>query len=190
MSLPVTGQDPWDADLNAYLSGHDDRISVVEANYNTLANQIATLQTNYTALAGRVTTLETNYDTLDARISALEAQQQIPSLIFNYSNSTATPPATGEIRSNGVLGQASTFLYLNNISAGGVNISAIMAKIDATYKVYVQDTTDAATRQWYDITALPVNNTTWWQIPVTWLSGVTSAANKARPLQVVFTNQV
>jgi hypothetical protein len=127
---------------------------------------------------------------LEARIASLEAAQPLPSMIYNYANSTTPPPATGEIRSNGPLGQASTLLYLHKTSAGGLDSTVVLSKVDATYKMYVQDTTDSSTRQWYSITAAVVDQGTWWQIPVVWLSGVTTAANKARPVTVLFTNQV
>ena len=108
--------------------------------------------------------------------------------IWNYDNATAmADPGSGDLRSNNSAWLSATQLAVSKTSANGYDRSDILAALTTGDEVMVSDGTNAANWVRYTLSAPPINNTTWWLLPVSSVSAAGVSPPKNTNLMVTFT---
>jgi hypothetical protein len=114
----------------------------------------------------------TNYDT--GWITPVTSSQAI----WNYKNVvTMADPAATNIRVNNALFGSATAMAISVTSMNNVDRTNLLLSIQVGDIIEVQDQTSAANWARYNVSGAPVNNTTWFQIPVAFVTG--SGSNPA-----------
>lgn len=91
---------------------------------------------------------------------------------WTFINTTAPPPATGQIRLNSGQQSSATAMYVSRTSALGVDAAGMLADLKTGHVIRLQTRDDATRWQIYAISADPINQGgTYTEIPVTWQSG-------------------
>lgn len=100
--------------------------------------------------------------------------------LADTSATTATPGA-GDLRWNNATQTSATELYLDSVTAGGVNLATLLKLLVKRGKLLLQDAADTANFQVWTITATPTVDSENWTIPVALSSsggdGATGFAN-------------
>jgi hypothetical protein len=103
----------------------------------------------------------TDYDT--GWVTLITSSQSI----WNYKNiPTMADPGNGNIRFNNALFGSATVMAISVTSQQGVDRTNLLKSLQIGDVIEVQDQTNAANWIRYNISAAPVNNTTWFQIPI------------------------
>lgn len=91
---------------------------------------------------------------------------------FKFSTTTtAADPGNGSFRFNNASAPSVTDIYLSDTTNGGLDISRIISKLQSgSYQLYVQQKDDAATAVLFEVAGTPVDNTTWVDIPVSYIT--------------------
>jgi hypothetical protein len=86
---------------------------------------------------------------------------------WNYSTSTGDAfPGNGSFRLNNADRSLATFIYMADLSANGVDMSAILSKVGAGDTFYIQQADDANAAVLYTLSGPAVDATTYWKVPV------------------------
>ena len=93
---------------------------------------------------------------------------------FDWSSTTTAPPATNGIRYNNAAAASVTNIYVSDLAKDGTDVSARLLLGVAGDRLYIQNRTNAAKYQIYNISGAPTDNTTYVTIPVTYASGGTA----------------
>jgi hypothetical protein len=166
------------SEVTDFAEAVDDRVgsllvagSNITLDYNDAAN---TLTVASTASGGVEEAL--NDGNIYARQN--EAWTEIPGIgglsPTEYNLNTAAyvpPPNTNNMRLNNANQTLATVMYLHHTNAQNVDISNALRLLEAGNKLLLQDKTNAAKYQMYEISAAITDFTTYTQVPVTWLSG-------------------
>ncbi|MET0786105.1 MAG: hypothetical protein ABWY25_05315 [Paenisporosarcina sp.] len=97
------------------------------------------------------------------------------SAFWQYSNTAGTPPSNGQMRTNG---PPITELYVNEIDTDGYNRSVGLATISTGSTILVRAAN--STSMDLDIIGPPVDNGTWWTIPVSVLTGTVTKGSRTQ----------
>jgi hypothetical protein len=84
------------------------------------------------------------------------------------TGSTAATPAAGELRWNNATQTSATNLYLDGVTAGGIDMAALLLLVASGDKILIQS--GVANYQIWQLTAAPSVDTGNWTLPVTLLS--------------------
>ena len=145
-------------------------------NFNQLAGTAATTQGGLPVGGTTGQTLQknsaTNYDT------GWITQTTTSESIWNYKNVvTMADPATGNVRVNNAAFGSVTQMAISKNDGNGTDRTPLLASLQIGDIIEVQDQTTAANWARYNISAAVVNNTTWFQIPIAFVTG--SGSNPA-----------
>jgi hypothetical protein len=92
--------------------------------------------------------------------------------IWNYKNVvTMADPATGNVRFNNLTFGSATACAISKNDGNGTDRTPLLASLQVGDIIEVQDQTNAANWARYNINAAVVNNTTWFQIPIAFVTG-------------------
>jgi len=92
--------------------------------------------------------------------------------IWNYSNNTAmADPGSGKFRANNTTPSTTTALALSKFGTQGTDLTYLLANIQVGDILSIQDRSNSANYVRHKVTALPTNNTSWFQIPVSMIVG-------------------
>jgi len=125
-------------------------------------------------------TVENGYSYPLASKGVFEITSSLVSPVLPTSSYTAgqsTIPLTGKIGfiNTGVFtGPAAdtvTNLYINDIDASAVNISGTLEDLNSTQIITLENTTAGTGPFVYNITGTPIDNGTYFTVPVSWISG-------------------
>lgn len=100
---------------------------------------------------------------------------------FNaISTDTTTAPVSGRFKTNTGIYRTAAQLAIHGTTIQGIDRSATLRTLQIGDTIQCQDSTNAAAWCRYTVAAVPVNNTTWFQINVTYLTdgGVASGDNQ------------
>ena len=91
---------------------------------------------------------------------------------FTYKNViTSGDPGKGNFRYNSLSSGSITQIYLNSTTNGGLDITGIINSLKSgSYSIYVQQKTDSTKASLFAVSSIPINNTGWFTIPVSYLS--------------------
>jgi hypothetical protein len=91
---------------------------------------------------------------------------------YNYNASAFVPPPnTNNLRLNNATQTAATAMYIHHVNAMNVDVSNALRMLRAGNRLLLQDKTNAANYQFYDVSAAVTDFTTYTSVPVTWSSG-------------------
>jgi hypothetical protein len=88
---------------------------------------------------------------------------------FDFSASTATGPTGNQVRYNNAAPASVTHLYVNNMTNPGEDVHTLLAAATVGTRLYVQDWNDHTLYAEFTVAATPVDNTTWVDLPVTFV---------------------
>ena len=170
LSSTTTGTRSWIVPPSAPVSSVFGRTGVVVAqagdySFSQINGVVATTQAGLPAggSAGQVLQKNsgTDYDT--GWVTLITSSQSI----WNYKNiPTMADPGNGNIRFNNALFGSATVMAISVTSQQGVDRTNLLKSLQIGDVIEVQDQTNAANWIRYNISAAPVNNTTWFQIPI------------------------
>jgi hypothetical protein len=104
---------------------------------------------------------------------------------FDATSTTMADPGLGKVRIDNASASLATALALSKTTDPGTDMTAFLRSLVSGDSLSVQDQDNSANWVRYTINAAPVNNTTWWQLPLMFVSGSgTAVANNARLLFV------
>lgn len=103
---------------------------------------------------------------------------------WNWSVNTASPPINGQVRANSAT--APTALFIAALAAGGADTSNFQDTIVAGDDIYLQQKTDASNWSRWNVSGAPIDHTTWFEYPVTFLSGSPTPLSNNSPIDVSF----
>src|SRR5215471_8607651 len=110
---------------------------------------------------------------------------------WDFSTATSmVDPGAGKLRINATTFMASTLLAISKLTGGGLDVTNLLQSLDAGDTIYIQDQSNSANWVRYSLTGVPVNNTSWFQIPIepyTPTSSGGSSPNNNSPVLVQFT---
>jgi hypothetical protein len=100
---------------------------------------------------------------------------------YKVSTTTTPPPTSGHVRYNNATQTSATSLYIHDETQDGIDIDLLLRRISIGTPLTVQDKDDHTNYQIYEVTGAPIDNGTYFEIPVTINSsggtGTTNFAN-------------
>jgi len=106
---------------------------------------------------------------------------------FDATSTAMANPGSGKLRISTALFTTATAIALNSTGAGGTDGANFLRTLQSGDGIYLQDKNNAANWVRYNIgPTAPTNNTTWFQIPVTFVNGGGTAPSNNSLLTVVF----
>jgi len=91
---------------------------------------------------------------------------------YNYNASLYVPPPnTGNLRLNNVSQTAATAIYFNHINIVNVDVSKALRMLMPGNKILMQDKTNAANYQVYEVSATITDFAAYTTVPVIWMNG-------------------
>jgi hypothetical protein len=98
--------------------------------------------------------------------------------IWNFAtNNTMADPGSGKFRTNTTAFSTATAIAISNITSQNVDRTNLLTELKSGDIVTIQDKANAANFARYTVGAPATNNTTWFQIPVSWVTGGGTAPN-------------
>jgi hypothetical protein len=94
-------------------------------------------------------------------------------------------PANGKFRTNQATFSASTAIAVSTRTYDNIDRTNLLANLKVNDTVELQDKSNSANFARYELSAAPTNNSTWFQLPLTWIAGGGTAP--AGNSQVIFT---
>jgi hypothetical protein len=85
---------------------------------------------------------------------------------YQFNNTTTEPPSVGQIRFNQATQALTTKLWASHTTSSGVNIKQFLALATTGAKLVVQDKIDNTNYIKFNVTAAPVDKTTYWEFAV------------------------
>jgi hypothetical protein len=99
---------------------------------------------------------------------------------YAFSTNLAAPPSTGQIRLNNAAAASATILWAHNVTNTGIDIKRVLESLLVGSKIIIQDESDNTKYADYQISGALVDQTTYYQIPVTFLAGGSAIANNTK----------
>ena len=106
---------------------------------------------------------------------------------YNFNNNDSPPPGGSQARLNNTTQTAATILWLDDETAGGFVIDNVILRLAIGTKIYLQDKDDETLWQGYALASPVVDQTTYFEFPVTWIDGGTNLKNQR--ITVAFISQ-
>jgi len=104
---------------------------------------------------------------------------------YRVSTNITPPPATGHIEYNNSTQTSATVITVNDETQDGIDIDIFLSLLAIGSALTIQDKNDHLNYQIWEISGAPVDNTTYWSIPVTLTtSGGTGTTNFANNHEV------
>jgi hypothetical protein len=85
-------------------------------------------------------------------------------------DTTAADPGSGDVRLNDGTRENVTAVYISETSSDSLNVDLVMNEINIGDALDFMDKSNPNNRARYIVTGLPVDNGTWWTIPVEFFS--------------------
>jgi len=123
----------------------------------------------------------TDYDTGWATVSASSEG----TWSYTAGNNTMADPANGKFRTDQSTFSASANIAISTRTYDNIDRTNVLANLKINDTVELQDKVNAANYARYELSATPTNNSTWFQLPVTFIAGGGTAP--AGNSQVIFT---
>ena len=105
---------------------------------------------------------------------------------YNYSTGLA-PPASQQFRLDNANPALATHVYVSTTSSDGGAMRNFLQMFAAGGHIAFQDFNDDTKYHEYDIIATPVDNTTWFDLPVQWEKGPGTFNNTQKTPMIIFT---
>ena len=112
----------------------------------------------------------------------------VEQFIWNYDTSaTMADPGSGRLRTNTPAGTAATLIALSAWPLSGVDIGNMLRSLTAGDLLFFQEADDSHNWGRYELTGPPVDNGTWFQVPVYGIGTAGGTINKNQGLLIRFT---
>jgi hypothetical protein len=85
---------------------------------------------------------------------------------YLFNNSTTEPPLSGQVRFNQAVQASTTKLWVSQTTSSGINIKQFLSVATTGAKLILQDKNDNTNYVKFDVTAAPVDKTTYWEFTV------------------------
>src|SRR5262245_15780133 len=106
---------------------------------------------------------------------------------FDATSTTMADPGSGKLRFNTATPSTSAALAISKTTDPGTDASPVLASLANGDQLYIQDQGDATKWIRYGVTGASTNNTTWFQVPVSYRSSAGTLPSNNTPLAVQFT---
>src|SRR5262245_8274975 len=106
---------------------------------------------------------------------------------FDATSTTMADPGSGKLRVNNATPSSATLLAISKTTDPGTDASQLLASLANGDQLYIQDQGDATKWIRYGVTGASTNNTTWFQVPVSYRSSAGTLPSNNTPLAVQFT---
>ena len=93
---------------------------------------------------------------------------------FNFSDAITEPVGDRQIRFNHATAASVTKVWIDYDTAGGTDIRRMLALVQQTYRLLIQEKADVAKWQRFIVNGPPVDKTTYWEFPVVFDAGGTA----------------
>jgi hypothetical protein len=90
---------------------------------------------------------------------------------YTAGNNTMADPANGKYRTDQSTFSASTNIAISKQTYDNIDRTNVLKSLKAGDTIELQDKVNATNYARYTLSAAPTNNTTWFQLPVTWATG-------------------
>ena len=117
----------------------------------------------------------------------------ISSVLGEYkvdANDITPPPASGYLKYDNATQISATNIYIHDVSSTGIDTSIFFDLLQVGTRFVIQDKDDHANIQIFELTSLPIDNTTYYTMPVTLISsngdGTTGFANNHSVIVAAF----
>lgn len=98
-----------------------------------------------------------------------------------FNNATAEPPGGGQIRLNNATQASATKIYIAETTATGVDVAnALRFNLKVGSQIYLQNKDNSSQWHLFNITGTPVDDGTYWDVPVTFAEGGSSLPDGQR----------
>ena len=104
-----------------------------------------------------------------------------------FSNATIPPPSkTGQLRGNNASASLMTALYLSDTTDNNTDVAPALRTVQVDDEIRVQVRSDSTMFTQHRVSAAPIDHTTWFEYPVSYLTAAGSAPNPNTSLAVSF----
>jgi hypothetical protein len=86
------------------------------------------------------------------------------------TSTTMTNPGTGVVRLNSATASSATAIAISSTTDGGTDASQLLQSLQKGDLVFLQDNDDTSKWLRFNVKGTPTNNTTWYQLPVSYAS--------------------
>jgi hypothetical protein len=117
------------------------------------------------------------------QLRATEASQAFYSF---DSSTTMADPGSGDLRINNAAWASVTQMALSDLTSGGTDITQVLNTLAVGDNLYIQDQENAANYARYSVTSALTDNTSWHQVPLTFVSAAGAAPAHGAALLVRF----
>ena len=125
-------------------------------------------------------------DYMQAHPPATQAGIVGETINYNYSTGLA-PPASQQFRLDNASPNLATHAFVSCTSSDGGAMRNFLQMFAAGGHIAFQDFNDDTKYHEFDISAAPVDNTTWFDLPVTWIKGTGVFNNTQKTPMIIFT---
>lgn len=99
---------------------------------------------------------------------------------YTFQTATTPPPGAGSLRFNNASAAATTAIYASNSSNGGADVKRFLLDITVGAKILIQDLNNNANFGEFNVTATPIDQTSYVQLPVASVSAGAAISNNSR----------
>lgn len=90
---------------------------------------------------------------------------------YKFSTSTiSSDPGAGKFKFDNAAPASVTSIYISDITNGGLDVTRIISRLQVGQDLYIQDKDDSTIAFIYDVSSAPVDNGTWFTLPVTYIT--------------------
>ena len=102
------------------------------------------------------------------------------------TNTSATDPTNKKFKANNTIPSAVTEIYYSDITNGGVDASNIINNLNSGSIIYIQQKDNSSSSTLYNVIGNPIDNTSWWTVPVAYDSGESLPSNNKKAISIFF----
>ena len=128
------------------------------------------------------------YAAVDAYMAANPTSAGIvgETIDYNYNNTITSPPASQQFRLNNADPSLATHVFVSTTAANGAGVTNFLGAFKTGGHFAFQDFDDDTKYHEYNISGTPVNNTTWFDFPVTWIKGTGVFNNNQKTPMIIY----
>ena len=99
---------------------------------------------------------------------------------FDFSTNTVAPPANNDVEFDNATPSAVAHVNVSNMTNPGEDVHTLLLSMTVGTRLYVQDWNDHTLYAEFSVAAAPIDNTTWVDLPVTFVQAGGSLNNNQR----------
>ena len=89
---------------------------------------------------------------------------------YSFNDTVTAPPGGGQVRFDNATQNLATKIWISNVTAPGVDINHFLGVIVAGATIIMQDKDNSARWIKFTVSGAPIDNTTYYELPVTFVT--------------------